>query len=92
MAEICRKWAKDNGFTLFPEPGYESITMTTVNNIRNIDITKLNDELAKKGFIISAGYGKLKDTTFRIAHMGDTTPDELKELLVTIESILHANA
>lgn len=88
MAEYCRAWVKKNGFGLFPESGYESITMTTGDNIRNIDIRKLNEELGKKGFVISAGYGRLKESTFRIAHMGDVTLDELKELLTTIEVIL----
>ncbi len=31
------------------------------------------------------GYGKLKEQTFRIAHMGDITLDDLKELLGWIE-------
>jgi len=88
LAEECRGWAKRNEFSLFPEPGYESITMTTINNTKKIDISKLNAELSKKGFLISAGYGKFKDTTFRIAHMGDTTLPELKELLTTIDGIL----
>ncbi len=88
LAEACRAWVKKNGFGLFPEPGYESITMTTGDNTRKVDIRKLNDELGKKGFMISAGYGRLKESTFRIAHMGDTQMDELKELLTTIETIL----
>lgn len=88
MAQYCRDWVRHNGFTLFPEPGYESLTLTTGNNTKNINISKLNEELGKKGFMISAGYGKFKETTFRIAHMGDTTLAELKELLATIEQIL----
>lgn len=88
MAQYCRAWVKKNGFTLFPEPGYESLTLTTGNNTKNINIGKLNEELGKKGFMISAGYGKFKDSTFRIAHMGDTTLAELKELLATMEQIL----
>ncbi|MFH0889110.1 MAG: alanine--glyoxylate aminotransferase family protein [Planctomycetota bacterium] len=88
LAKICREWVKDNGFKLFTEPGYESITMTTADNIRKIDIKKLNEELAQVGYMISAGYGKLKDTTFRIAHMGDTTVQELKELLAAMDKII----
>lgn len=88
MAEYCRAWVKKNGFVLFPEPGYESITMTTGDNTRKVNIAKLNEELGKRGFMISAGYGRLKETTFRIAHMGDTTLPELKELLVIMEEIL----
>jgi predicted phosphoserine aminotransferase len=91
MAMCCRDWAKKGGFGLFAEPGYESITLTTINNDRNINIGELNKELGKKGFMISAGYGKFKDTNFRIAHMGDTTKDELKELLSVIDATLKSN-
>jgi aspartate aminotransferase-like enzyme len=34
----------------------------------------------KHNTIFSAGYGALKEKTFRIAHMGDITIDEVKEL------------
>ena len=35
--------------------------------------------------LISNGYGDLKDKTFRIAHMADTTVEEIKFLLNTID-------
>ncbi len=88
MAEHCRAWALGNGFKLFPEPGYEGLTLTTVENARGIDVGKLNSELGKRGYMISDGYGKLKGKTFRIAHMGDITMGDLKELLGQIDQIL----
>jgi predicted phosphoserine aminotransferase len=88
LAMICRDWVKAQDFKLFPEPGYESITMTTIDNTKKINVNKLNEELGKVGYMISAGYGKLKETTFRIAHMGDTTAQELKELLSTMDRII----
>ena len=36
---------------------------------------------AARGFIISEGYGKLKQDAFRVAHMADCTVPELKECL-----------
>jgi aspartate aminotransferase-like enzyme len=89
MAEYCRKWAKER-FALFPEEGYESVTLTTVANTRNIDISALNKALAAKDATIGNGYGKLKDKTFRIAHMGDCTLDQLQELLANIDEFLDA--
>jgi len=91
MAKRCRAWAIARGFTLFAEPGYESITLTTVNNTRGISVSGLNDELGKRGFMISAGYGKLKEQTFRIAHMGDITMQDLDELLGAIDDVLKLN-
>ena len=87
MAEYVRGWAKQY-FDLFPEPGYESVTLTTVANTRGINVAQLNEELGKRGKTISNGYGNLKEKTFRIAHMGDLTLDEIKELLNDIEEIL----
>jgi aspartate aminotransferase-like enzyme len=87
-AQICRQWALQNGFKLFPEPGYEGLTLTTVENSRGIDISRLNSELGKRGYTISDGYGKLKGKTFRIAHMGDITPADLRELLGHMDEIL----
>jgi aspartate aminotransferase-like enzyme len=38
--------------------------------------------------MISNGYGKLADKTFRIAHMNEATIMEIKELLSIIDEIL----
>lgn len=87
MAKYTREWAKEY-FELFPEEKYCSNTLTTVKNTRDIDLSDLNNKLGERGFIISNGYGKLKNKTFRIAHMADCTMEELKELLQNIDDIL----
>jgi len=38
--------------------------------------------------MISNGYGKLKEKTFRIAHMAELTLTDIKELLSNIDDIL----
>jgi len=85
MAEHVRNWAKKN-FALFAEPGYESVTVTCVENTRNIDVSALNKAL--KDMSISDGYGKIKGSTFRIAHMGDLTLKDVKELTARIDGVL----
>lgn len=87
MANYVQEWAKKH-FGLFAEPSYESVTVTCINNTKNISVADLNTELGKRGFAISNGYGKLKEQTFRIAHMGDVTLDEIKELIKNIDEIL----
>jgi aspartate aminotransferase-like enzyme len=37
---------------------------------------------------ISNGYGDLKEKTFRIAHMGELTMEDVKEVTAAIEKIL----
>ncbi|MDK2918954.1 MAG: hypothetical protein PWQ37_1687 [Candidatus Petromonas sp.] len=87
MAEYVRGWAKEY-FDLFPEEKYASNTLTTVKNTKDINVAELNKELGKRGYMISNGYGDLKEKTFRIAHMAETTLDEIRQLLSIIEEIL----
>lgn len=87
MANYVQDWARKH-FSLFAEPGFESITVTCINNTKGISVADLNKELGTRGFAISNGYGKLKEQTFRIAHMGDLTLDEIKELIKNIDEIL----
>ncbi|HNR04500.1 MAG TPA: alanine--glyoxylate aminotransferase family protein [Bacillota bacterium] len=88
MAEYVRAWARKN-FALFVEDEkYLSNTLTTVTNTIGIDVGGLNKKLGERGFMISNGYGDLKDKTFRISHMGDYTLGEVKELIKNINEIL----
>ena len=87
LASIVQAWAREK-FALFSEEGYESPTVTCVKNTRGISVAGLNDELGKQWAMISNGYGKLKEETFRIATMGDTQEWEIRGLLATIDRIL----
>jgi aspartate aminotransferase-like enzyme len=79
---MAHEWIVDNGFALLPTPENASVTLSTIRKTRDISIRALNKVLEDRfGFIISAGYGKIKETTFRIAHMGDATPDLLRTVL-----------
>jgi aspartate aminotransferase-like enzyme len=87
MAEFMRAWAKKH-FALFPEEQHASVTLTTITNTRNISVKALNDELGKLWMQISNGYGDLKEKTFRIAHMGELTMNDVREVTSAIETIL----
>lgn len=88
LAKIVRDWAKEN-FALFAQDeAYASDTVTCVKNTRNIDIGALNAHLAKKDMMISNGYGNLKNETFRIAHMGDMTEDDIHQVLAEIDDFI----
>jgi aspartate aminotransferase-like enzyme len=87
VANYVRNWVKNN-FTLFAEEKYASNTLTCVKNTRSIDVNELNKALGEKGYIISNGLEKIKDKTFRIGHMGESTLLDLKELLSVINKIL----
>ncbi len=87
MAEYTRAWAKKH-FALYPEEHHASVTLTTITNTTGFSVKALNDALGKQGMQISNGYGDLKEKTFRIAHMGELTLADVKEVTGAIETIL----
>jgi aspartate aminotransferase-like enzyme len=87
MAEMTRRWARER-FALFPEEGFASPTLTAIRNTRGIEVAALNRELRRRGALIGTGYGKIQAETFRIAHMGEIQPAEIRELLGWIDEIL----
>lgn len=90
MAKVCREWA-DSRFKMFPPKGYESVTVSCIENTRKgVTVAGLCEELSIRGVVISEGYGKLKDRTFRIAHMADIPMAALRELLGMIDEIIKA--
>ena len=90
MAEYMINWAS-HFFKLHVMPGFESMTVTTIENTRNINVAELNRELLKENMVISNGYNELKNKTFRIGHMGDLTIDDLIVLTEAMERILKLN-
>ncbi len=90
MAEYVRSWARKN-FKLYGDERYLSNTVTNIENTPGISVADLNQELGKRGAMISNGYGDLKEKCFRIAHMGDLTLNDLQWLTAQIDDILGLN-
>ena len=87
---MTRDWAVKHGFTLFPETGYESITLTCINNGakeggRVVDVPKLQGLMKEKGILIDGGYGKLKGQAFRLSNMGDETEETMGKLIAALD-------
>lgn len=89
MQQMTHDWARRAGFELYAETGYESPTLTTVKNTKGIDISALNKFLKENYHMnISNGYGKIKDETFRISHMGDLQPADMEALFTAMDDFL----
>ncbi|WCJ58157.1 alanine--glyoxylate aminotransferase family protein [Fontisphaera persica] len=93
LAEMTRAWAAKHGFTLFPEAGFESVTLTCINNGakpggRVVDVPKLQKLVREQGFLIDGGYGKIKGTTFRISNMGDETEATMQQLYAALDNAM----
>jgi aspartate aminotransferase-like enzyme len=90
---MIRDWAARHGFTLFPDAGFESLTLTCVNNGakpggRTVDVPKLQKLVKDQGFLIDGGYGKIKGTTFRISNMGDETESSMQPLIAALDGAM----
>jgi len=88
MAKRVQEWADAHDLSMYAPEGYRSQTVTTIKNDRGISISELNTFLKQREMRIANGYGKLKDKTFRIAHMGETQMDDIEILLETMEEYL----
>ena len=93
LAQMTRDWAAGHGFNLFPDQGYESVTLTCVNNgakpgSRVVDVPKLQKLMKDRGFLIDGGYGKIKGTTFRLSNMGDETEASMKALYAALDEAM----
>ncbi|NUQ36410.1 MAG: alanine--glyoxylate aminotransferase family protein [Caldilineales bacterium] len=86
--EMTHAWAEGHGFTLFPEPGYESHTITCINNNLGIDVAALVAHAKAHNLVIGNGYGQLKGKAFRIGHMGELAPIHMEELFEVLDSFL----
>lgn len=89
MSQRVYDWSLEHGMSPFAEEGARSKTVATINNSRNIDIAALNGFLMENYQMrMSNGYGDLKNKTFRIATMGETSLDDINQLLSAIEEFL----
>jgi len=87
MAEYTREWAQEH-FALFPEAGYESQTVTCVENTRDIDVAGTVETVSEEyDMVFSSGYGSVSEESFRIGHMGEHTLESVRALTDAIEDI-----
>jgi aspartate aminotransferase-like enzyme len=68
--------------------GYRSPTVTCITVPEGMAGSRITADMKARGYVIASGYGKLKDSTFRIGHMGDHTVEELEELLSVLEEVI----
>ncbi|MFB6130742.1 MAG: alanine--glyoxylate aminotransferase family protein, partial [Salinigranum sp.] len=88
MAEYTREWAREH-FDMFPEEGYQSQTVSCVENTRGIDVAGTIDAVSEEyDMVFSNGYGSaLGEKTFRIGHMGEHTVESIRALTDAIEDV-----
>lgn len=97
MAMAERTWAfvdaqraKGRDIRIFAPEGYRSPAVTCISAPPGKTGSDVVKAMKAKGFIITAGYGDLKDAMFRIGHMGEHTVAELDNLLDALDGVLAA--
>ena len=95
MAERTAAWVDDMAgagvqLAVLAPPGARSPTVTCVRLPDGRTGPDVVAALKRRGWTIGAGYGKLRDTTIRIGHMGDHTVDGLNALLSELEAVLRS--
>jgi aspartate aminotransferase-like enzyme len=87
MAEYAREWAREH-FALYPETGYESQTVTCVENTRGIDVAETVATVSEEyDMVFSSGYGDIGEESFRIGHMGEHDVESIRALTDAIEDV-----
>jgi len=94
MRAALEDWAEnegsDLGFGFLPDAGRRSWAVSCLTVPKGTLGRRLAKTLENEGFSIGSGYGKLKQNTIRIGHMGDHSVDELVALLEALGVLLAA--
>ncbi|NIW36342.1 MAG: aminotransferase class V-fold PLP-dependent enzyme [Gemmatimonadetes bacterium] len=94
MAERTWRWVDEmrdrHGVELevLAAEGRRSPSVTCVKVPEGLSGVEITRRMGQRGFTIAAGYGKLRESTFRIGHMGDHTLDELEALLENLTGVI----
>lgn len=88
MSQKIYDWAAAHEMPPFAYEACRSKTVVTINNTRKWLISDLNKFLLQRGLRIANGYGNLKEITFRVATMGETSLQDVDDLLATLEDYL----
>ncbi|NLU46252.1 MAG: alanine--glyoxylate aminotransferase family protein [Euryarchaeota archaeon] len=87
MAQLVERWSEEKLHGIFPEEGHRSDTIGVLNR-GDLDFGAFHSALKSRGYEISNGYGEVKESTFRIGHMGDLRPTDIKMILSVMDEIL----
>jgi predicted phosphoserine aminotransferase len=92
MSQRVYDWSVAHGMPSFAEDEYRSKTVATISNTMKLDVSAMNKFLLENYQMrISSGYGDLKDTTFRIATMGEISLTDVDMLLEGMDKFILLN-
>ncbi|HUF50342.1 MAG TPA: alanine--glyoxylate aminotransferase family protein [Longimicrobiales bacterium] len=88
MAQRVWDWCAELGLRILAAPEFRSPTVTTIYCPAGWTGPQLVAAVQQRGYNIATGYGRMKDETFRIGHMGDHTVAGVAGLLDVLTTVL----
>ncbi|MHC5210601.1 MAG: pyridoxal-phosphate-dependent aminotransferase family protein [Planctomycetota bacterium] len=88
MQKLVSDWVRGHGFSILAKDGFRSPSVTSIGCDGRFPMADLVAGYKDAGYFITGGYGKTKETHWRIGHMGDHTPECVTELLGVTDRIL----
>jgi aspartate aminotransferase-like enzyme len=92
MAEQTYAWVDalrarhGDALRVLAREGHRSPTITSITLPASLTASTLLKAVKERGFTIGSGYGKNKETTLRIGHMGDHTREGLARCLAACDA------
>jgi len=84
MQRQTSAWAEARGFAFASAANGRSATVSCLRPPVGVEARALVAALKKRGFTLGGGYGRFKESTFRIGHMGEVQTTDLAALLAAI--------
>ena len=89
MATLTHRWvAAHPRLGVLAAEGSRAHTVTAITLPEGVKGSDLVAGMEREGYVIGAGYGKLRDRTIRIGHMGDHTVRGLEKCLAVLDRIV----
>ena len=86
MADRVRGWvAEHEGYGILAPAGARADTVTAITLPEGVRGSDVAASAEAEGYVVGTGYGKLRDRTFRIGHMGDHTLQGLEGCLAALD-------
>lgn len=85
LARRVEAWLLDHGFNLLAAEPFRSNTIVCAQNSRGWAYQDLSRFLLQRGLRIANGHGMLKDRSLRISVMGDTSHEDVDDLLSALD-------
>ncbi len=75
-------------FSLFPEEGCRSPTISCVNSPEGVSGPDVYERMRERGFELAKGYAELRERTFRIGNMGHIPQEDVDAMLGALGEVV----